>query len=153
MGRFRVGADVVSGLMLLILALLVVFEAYGYRIGTLRRMGPGFYPLMLGGVLAVLSIGLMLKGRVSPPFSEIIKEQKGAIVPVLTLSVSLLSFIFANRYLGIIPATFILVFISCSVQRPFSFVKVFATALFLSIFVWIVFIRLFGIPFQLLRWG
>jgi hypothetical protein len=153
MGRFRVGADVVSGLFLLFLAMWVMFEAYGYRLGSLRRMGPGFYPLMLGGVLAILSIGLILKGRFSPPFSEIIEEHRRAVVPILILCASLLSFVFATRYLGIIPATFILVFISCSVQRPFSFLKVFATALFLGLFVWIVFVRLFGIPFQLLRWG
>ncbi|MEX1660506.1 tripartite tricarboxylate transporter TctB family protein [Thioclava sp. 15-R06ZXC-3] len=51
--------DLASGILLAAIGLFVALYAVGhYDIGSLRRMGPGFFPAILGGVLAVL--GLMI---------------------------------------------------------------------------------------------
>lgn len=47
--------DLLGGVLLAALGLFVALYAVDhYEIGTLRRMGPGFFPALLGGVLVVL---------------------------------------------------------------------------------------------------
>jgi hypothetical protein len=53
--------DLAGGALLAAIGTFVAIYAVAqYDIGTLRRMGPGFFPALLGGVLAVL--GLMIAG-------------------------------------------------------------------------------------------
>jgi hypothetical protein len=52
-------ADLAGGAVLAAIGTFVaVYAVMHYDIGTLRRMGPGFFPALLGGVLLVL--GLMI---------------------------------------------------------------------------------------------
>ncbi|MBW6419800.1 tripartite tricarboxylate transporter TctB family protein [Celeribacter sp. PS-C1] len=47
--------DLVGGVLLAAIGLFVVFYALAhYEIGSLRRMGPGFFPAVLGAALALL---------------------------------------------------------------------------------------------------
>ena len=58
--------DLAGGVILAAIGLLVtVYSLTHYEIGSLRRMGPGFFPALLGGVLAVLGgmIALPALGR------------------------------------------------------------------------------------------
>jgi len=55
--------DVWAGLMLIAIGAAAIFVARNYPFGTALRMGPGFFPVVLGGLLiafglAVLAIGL-----------------------------------------------------------------------------------------------
>jgi hypothetical protein len=57
----RAPKDFWSGVMFLAFAAVAILTARGYSLGTAARMGPGYFPLLLGGVLAAL--GLLLIGR------------------------------------------------------------------------------------------
>ncbi len=46
--------DFVSGLMFIIIGVAFAWGATSYNIGQAARMGPGYFPLMLGVVLAIL---------------------------------------------------------------------------------------------------
>ena len=46
--------ELLAGVICVMLGLGVVLEASGYSIGTLRQLGPGFYPAVLGVVLALV---------------------------------------------------------------------------------------------------
>ncbi len=46
--------DFVSGLMFMIVGALFAFGATKYNVGSGARMGPGYFPLMLGVLLAIL---------------------------------------------------------------------------------------------------
>ena len=46
--------DFVSGLMFIIIGVAFAWGATNYNIGQAARMGPGYFPLMLGVVLAIL---------------------------------------------------------------------------------------------------
>lgn len=53
--------DLASGAILAAIGLFVAaYAATQYDIGTLRRMGPGFFPALLGGALAVLGMMIAL---------------------------------------------------------------------------------------------
>ncbi|OWY15092.1 hypothetical protein B6V72_00360 [Thioclava sp. F34-6] len=53
--------DLAGGVLLAAIGLFVTLYAVDhYEIGSLRRMGPGFFPALLGGVLAVLGVMIAL---------------------------------------------------------------------------------------------
>lgn len=57
--------DFYSGLMFTIVGGAFAIGATNYNIGTGARMGPGYFPLMLGILLAVLGGMIMFKGVVT----------------------------------------------------------------------------------------
>jgi hypothetical protein len=46
--------DFLGGALMLVLGLATAMQATSYDIGSLRRMGPGFFPLSLGIILGVV---------------------------------------------------------------------------------------------------
>ena len=59
--RIRAPKDFWSGLMFCGFAAVAILAARGYSLGTAGKMGPGYFPLLLGGVLG--GLGLILVGR------------------------------------------------------------------------------------------
>lgn len=56
--------DFFSGLMFTAVGVGFAWGAVGYNVGTGARMGPGYFPLMLGIVLAILGGLIMFKALV-----------------------------------------------------------------------------------------
>ncbi len=63
--------DRISGLCLLLLALFVAFETRVLPLGSHSNPGPGYLPLLLTSFLALLSLVLILRGKLSPPWRSI----------------------------------------------------------------------------------
>jgi hypothetical protein len=58
--------DICAGLIFLGFGLAFGFAASGYQLGTALRMGPGYFPLLLAGVLSLVGVGILvnaLRGR------------------------------------------------------------------------------------------
>jgi len=51
--------DFVAGLLFLLVGLGFAYASAQYRLGTPARMGPGFFPLALGSLLALFGGGVM----------------------------------------------------------------------------------------------
>jgi hypothetical protein len=54
--------DILSGLIFVGFGAAFGYAASGYELGTAFRMGPGYFPLILGGVLALLGVAIIVKG-------------------------------------------------------------------------------------------
>ena len=52
----RDSTDLIGGLFITALGLFFVIYAQRYNMGTLNRMGPAYFPVALGGVLAFLGL-------------------------------------------------------------------------------------------------
>lgn len=59
------GKDFWAGLMFMAFGLGFMFVARDYAMGTAVRMGPAYFPMVLGGILAVLGGIVLLRGFVS----------------------------------------------------------------------------------------
>lgn len=57
--------DFFSGLMFTVVGVAFAWGASTYNVGTGARMGPGYFPLMLGIVLAALGVLITFKGVVA----------------------------------------------------------------------------------------
>ncbi len=56
--------DFFSGLMFMIVGIAFAWGATNYKVGDSARMGPGYFPLMLGVLLAVLGAVITFKSMV-----------------------------------------------------------------------------------------
>lgn len=66
MNSFFRNKDLLAGLMFIVIGVVFFVGAYNYQMGTAARMGPGYFPRILGGVMAVLGVivaGIGLKNQ------------------------------------------------------------------------------------------
>jgi hypothetical protein len=56
--------DFFAGLLFMAIGVFFAWSASRYSIGTAARMGPGYFPLLLGAVLTVLGGSIMFKALV-----------------------------------------------------------------------------------------
>jgi len=66
LNSFFKNKDLLAGLMFIVIGVVFFVGAYNYQMGTAARMGPGYFPRILGGVMAVLGVivaGIGLKNQ------------------------------------------------------------------------------------------
>jgi hypothetical protein len=59
--------DFFAGLMYLVVGGAFAIGAYGYNVGTAARMGPGYFPMILGILLAFIGVVISFKATVAGP--------------------------------------------------------------------------------------
>jgi hypothetical protein len=95
--------DILAGGAFIGFGLAFALGALSYDIGTPLRMGPGYVPLVLGGLLAALGAGIIIKGFIAgegEPLGGF--EWRAAIL----ITAALLFFGITVRGLGAVPALF-----------------------------------------------
>jgi hypothetical protein len=63
--------DRISGIVLFMLAIYVVIETRALPFGSNSNPGPGYLPVLLASFMAVLSLILIIRGKLSPPWKSI----------------------------------------------------------------------------------
>ena len=103
--------DIVGGLALTILGIAAALYAQRYEFGELNRMGPGYFPVALGIILAVLGLLIAI-----PAFFKEGTPIHVDWMPLTMVLGSLLIFAFAVKSLGLIVATVLSVLCSSLVS-------------------------------------
>jgi putative tricarboxylic transport membrane protein len=100
----RAVPDILAGLIFVAFGLAFAVTSLSYELGTPLRMGPGYFPLVLGGILVLLGLLIVGKGFISGSDAE---ERLGS-VPWRALFLIVLAVLFFGltvRGLGLVPAT------------------------------------------------
>jgi hypothetical protein len=133
--------DYIGGALMTSIGLATFFLSLGYDFGNLTRMGPGFFPVILG--VALIIIGLCI-GCVAY-FRGVDKEHVTHTPLIIDyrgwgcIIASVISFIILSEYIGLIGSTFVSVFIACfgdkaaEIKRTLIF-SVFMTGLSVLLF-------------------
>jgi hypothetical protein len=66
----RLTKDLLAGLMFCAFGIGAVAVAHGYSLGTLNRMGSGFFPTTVGVGLTILGAAMAIRALVRPETSE-----------------------------------------------------------------------------------
>ena len=64
MVSIRAPKDFWAGVMFIAFAAVALYVSRNYSLGTAVRMGPGYFPMLLGGVLAVIGAILVVRSLV-----------------------------------------------------------------------------------------
>jgi hypothetical protein len=142
-----------GGLMLLVGA-GAIYKGFDYQVGTLTRMGPGYFPVAVGVVLAVMGALIALGARRQSPATAKTKahsrpEWRGWICIILAN----IAFVVLGRYGGLVPATFAVVFVAALGDRQNSIKSALLLALAMVIVSVAVFAWALQLQFPLIRWG
>jgi hypothetical protein len=138
--------DFWSGVMLIAIGVAAVVIARDYPFGTTLRMGPGYFPTMLGAILVVFGLYLVVQGLRSTDTLEGNWSARALVVVPLSL---VLFGVLMDRA-GFIPALAVLVFGSASAGPEFKPTEVALLTVVLTVFCVAVFIWGLGLPYPLL---
>ena len=140
--------DVLAGLAAACLGLFVVWTSLDYRLGTPARMGPGMFPMVLGGLLTLCGVGAALIGLRSAERAPALRVRA-----MLAVTAALVAFALTVERLGFIPAAVLLIFISGMAERPVQWPALALLSLVLAPAAYALFALFLGIPVPAFAWG
>jgi len=117
----------------------------GYQMGSSVRMGPAYFPVVLGGLLAVLGMVILFDSIVE----EGPKVAKFHFRPLLFVLVSSLAFAYLLKPLGLALASVALVFVAAYGGHEFKWKEVAIMSVVLVIFSVLVFVKGLTLPFPI----
>jgi uncharacterized membrane protein len=137
--------DVWAGVMLIATGGLAMFIARNYTFGTSLRMGPGYFPNVLGGILILFGLYILAKGLRSD--EKLVASWSLRAVIILPLSLVLFGVLIERA--GFVPAMLVLIFGSATASTEFRFVEVLLFSVFLTALSAAVFVYGLGLPYPL----
>jgi putative tricarboxylic transport membrane protein len=141
--------DFFAGLMFFAFGLFGMVAAFEYPLGTAARMGPGYFPRVLGGILMLLGAALAarsfaLKGGAVTPFAwKAIGVVLGAVA----------AFGAIVTHAGLVVATTVLIVISGLASREFNLRESLISSAILSVVAVLLFIVGLGLQFPIFPWS
>lgn len=144
--------DLIGGLAMLAIGSFAAIYAYqNLEIGELARMGPGFFPIVLGSALAVLGLLIALPAFFRPGAGPLGIDFKA----LFFVTVALLLFAFLLRPIGLFLTSMVMVLVS-TLPLSLSSVNVktrLLTALGVAVVTWVVFILGLGMNLPTWPWS
>jgi putative tricarboxylic transport membrane protein len=134
-----------SGLMFLGIGGVAIFMAQDYPMGSALRMGPGYFPIVLGGLMGLFGIYELILGVMK---SDPVKGN-WSIRALLILPLAAVIFGIMMEKLGFVPALIALIFVSAAASKEFKFLEVLISAVVITIASVGVFIYGLGLPYPL----
>ena len=142
----RSNKDFWAGMMFLGIGAGSMFVARTYPFGSTLRMGPGYFPIVLSGILIAFGLFVMIRGL--RKFEAI--QGNWSIRALIVLPLSIVVFGVLMDVAGFIPALIALVFISAASGREFKFKEVLLLTIFLGVLSVAMFIWGLGLPYPLI---
>jgi Tripartite tricarboxylate transporter TctB family len=143
--NLRAPKDFWSGIMFIAFAAVAMLTARGYSLGSAGRMGPGYFPMMLGGARGFL--GLILVARSLVIQGETIGRLR--LLPLLVIALGVCLFGLAIERLGLLVALIAATAVSAFASRESRPLEVAALALVLAVFSVTVFVLALRLPLPL----
>src|SRR5688572_23111714 len=144
--RIKSPKDFWAGVMFMGVGLFfAVWAVAFYQMGSAVRMGPAYFPALLGGLMAFLGL-LILAG------SFAIEGPKVAVFhfrPLVLILVANIAYGYLMKPLGLVGATAVLVFVAALGGHEFKWKEVTILYVVLIVFSVLVFVKGLTLPFPL----
>jgi putative tricarboxylic transport membrane protein len=148
---WRNNRDFFAGLLYIVTGAVGMWIARDYPFGSALRMGPGYFPSVLGGMMIAFGIAVMMMGVKNNE-----KMKAGwSFRALIVLPLSTVAFGVMMEEAGFIPAMLVLIPLAASAGREFKVVEVALLTIGLTILSTLLFIKALGLPYQLIKgiWG
>jgi hypothetical protein len=134
-----------SGIMFLFIGAVAIYIAKDYPMGSALRMGPGYFPIVLGGIIGLFGIWELIIGILKPD------PVKGnwSLRALLILPTSAVIFGVLMEKAGFVVAMIVLIYVSAFSSKEFRFWEVTALAVGLTAASVGLFIYGLGLPYPL----
>lgn len=147
----KLNKDHAGGALMVLLGFGAMLQGAGYQVGTLRAMGPGFFPVALGALLALTGLVTFVgaRRRASTDEKSLPMEWRGWAC----IALGIVSFVVLGKHGGLLPASFATVFISALGDRDNTVKSALVLAAAISVICVIVFWWALQVQFPLFQWG
>lgn len=139
--------DFLAGLLLLGFGTLGMYLALDYPFGSSLRMGPGYFPRVLAGIIIAFGVFVMVRGILS-------NERVKGVWGIKALALIALAFILfgwiMDRY-GMIPALIVMFLVGSRAGHEFKLIEVVILTVLMSTFAVALFVYGLGLPYQLIQ--
>ena len=146
--KIRNQRDFGAGIMYMVIGLFFTFIATQYQMGTAAKMGPGYFPFYLGVLMTLLGLLVFVKSFSAKVAIESIPKFNWRIIIQITGSVVLYGLLLPR--MGFLVAVVVLVFVSASASKEFTWKGTTINAAFLVAFTYSVFVLGLKLQFPLL---
>lgn len=130
------------GAIFIVLGLGAVFTRGDLDMGTGGRMGPAFFPVVLGILLALIGAAGVLRSF----FRQGTALEKLHLKPLALVTLAVVLFGILMRGAGMVPAAAVLVLVSALAHPKFRWQEAGLLAVGLAGFAYLLFIKLLGLP-------
>ena len=142
--------DFWSGLMFIAIGVTAMYVSRDYPMGSALRMGPGYFPTWLGGIMTVFgaivfSSSFWVQGEGTGDW---------ALRPlfVLTTTIALYGVMLDEIQLGFVPALMILIIGCALAHKDVHWLETIILSVFLTVGCVALFIYGIGLPYRLFWW-
>ena len=146
--KIRNHRDFGAGIMYMVIGLFFTIVASQYQMGTAAKMGPGYFPFYLGILMTILGLLVLLQSFSAKAAIERIPKFNWRIIAQITGAVVLYGLLLPR--LGFLIAVVVLVFVSASASKEFTWKGTTINAAFLVAFTYSVFVLGLKLQFPLL---
>jgi hypothetical protein len=161
MSRLKsMGKDHAGAALLIVLGIAVLVLGFGYRMGNLNRMGAGFIPVVLGALLILVGLAIGITAA-APGQRAMVNPLPGHGVHAggpewrgwLCILGGVLAFVVFGQYGGLMPATFLSVFIAAMGDKQNNVRNSALLAAILTLFCLLIFHYGLNLQLPLFQWG
>lgn len=138
--------DVLAGLLFLIIAGIVAYGAARLPFGTATRMGAGYFPLVLAGLLGLFGAITLVSGIRNAAPDGAVHSVAWSRVAIVTFAV--LFFVFALERLGFPLTVFGTTLIATFGNRTVELTSSLILSVGVSAVSWLLFAQLLSLPFR-----
>ena len=144
----RNNRDFLAGLLFIVIGALALVIARDYPMGVAARMGPGYFPMVLGGILFLFGVYILVRGIRS---GEKVNGAWGW-KPLALIGLSIVLFGFLMERFGIVSALVAVFFVSALAGHEFRFRETLLLTLVMGAFAVGVFFYGLKLPYPLFGW-
>jgi len=148
---WRNNRDFFAGLLSIVTGAVGMWIARDYPFGSALRMGPGYFPSVLGGMMIAFGIAVLMMGVKNN------EKMKGgwSFRALIVLPLATVAFGVLMEAAGFIPAMLVLLPFAAAAGREFKWVEVILLTIGLTVLCTAMFIYGLGLPYPLIKgmWG
>lgn len=142
--------EILAGSFFLFTALAFYLLGKDLERGSLRSMGPGFFPMIVTGVLAILGTLTIVTGLRSRRGKE--KPDVASLRPLACIFASPALFAILIEPFGLAPSLILSVWLATAGGKPWKPVKSLLLSAVVTVFCYLVFVIALGMPIPLFSW-
>lgn len=153
MNSFLKNKDLLAGLMFIVIGVVFLVGAYNYQMGTAARMGPGYFPRILGAAMAALGVVVAAIGLKNQAQWAATEGIGWSWKPVIILTVAVVLFGFALPLAGMVIAIALLTMISGIAAHDKNFRELAIITVIMCLFCAAVFVWGLKLQMKLFPWS
>jgi hypothetical protein len=139
--RFRHSQDFWSGCAFTIFGVVTVVLAQSHPLGTAARMGPAYFPTVLGLLLTAIGLIIFVKSIVTAHGEEVARIDLWLLLRVL---LSVAAFAVLLQPLGLVASAVVVVMLAAWAGHEFRLGEALASALVLALGSYLLFVKALG---------